>query len=337
MQEGVCTIVEQTLHRLAPSRGVAPQPGEIPVRTAPNQTACLPRTPDTVPGIESVWQDDTASLRIQAVAPPERARALVVIQAANCHRRCPDPVRGWTCRLGLEARLMPWPMGRSALRALARQDLTGDVAPSGVSKFSTGPGNSAMKRPQRVDGSDSSGFDHRRRDAATESETRAAETDLAAAFLVEVMGEDVAAAFFARFEGVMAEVCRRAEDLAHIHRAADEPVTTLPADKVRHPPAPDGKAVSGQTAAYRGAGGENWAGGGTRVGGRHAAPDDRSLPALRPDLRGRRIPGARRRHGPCRGTRFTSLRRSPRRHSSCSIEPPVRTRPRPAKPPTVNR
>ncbi|WP_279357994.1 hypothetical protein [Methylobacterium indicum] len=92
-----------------------------------------------------------------------------------------------------------------------------------------------MKRPQRVDDSDSSGFDHRRPDAATESETRAAETDLAAAFLVEVMGEDVAAAFFARFEGVMAEVCRRAEDLAHIHRAADEPVTTLPADKVRHP------------------------------------------------------------------------------------------------------
>ncbi|MGX7708729.1 hypothetical protein [Methylobacterium sp. Gmos1] len=62
---------------------------------------------------------------------------------------------------------------------------------------------------------------------------RATEADIAAAFLIEVMGEDVAAAFFARFGGVMADACRRADDLAHIHRAADEPETELPASQVR--------------------------------------------------------------------------------------------------------
>ncbi|SEP46477.1 hypothetical protein SAMN04487843_12388 [Methylobacterium sp. ap11] len=92
-----------------------------------------------------------------------------------------------------------------------------------------------MERPQHVDGPEPADLDHRRGDDAAD-----AEAGLAAAFLVEVMGEDVAAAFFARFGPVMAQACRQAEDLAHGLRAEDEPETELPARRVRRTGTPWG-------------------------------------------------------------------------------------------------
>jgi hypothetical protein len=90
-----------------------------------------------------------------------------------------------------------------------------------------------MKMPQRADGLKPASFDHDEAAKATAVAVPAAEADIAAAFLVEVMGEDVAAAFFARFGVVMADACRKAEDLAHGRRAEDEPETEITASQVR--------------------------------------------------------------------------------------------------------
>ena len=90
-----------------------------------------------------------------------------------------------------------------------------------------------MKMPERVDGSEPADLDRGEADQAMAVAAPAAEADIAAAFLVEVMGEDVAAAFFARFGAMMAEACRKAEALAHRHRAEDEPETEIPASQVR--------------------------------------------------------------------------------------------------------
>lgn len=91
-----------------------------------------------------------------------------------------------------------------------------------------------MEPLQHVDGPEPADLDHRGDAAAN------AEAGLAAAFLVEVMGEDVAAAFFARFGPVMAQACRQAENLAHGLRAEDEPETELPARRVRRTGTPWG-------------------------------------------------------------------------------------------------
>lgn len=90
-----------------------------------------------------------------------------------------------------------------------------------------------MKMPQRASDSGPISLDRRETNGATGAGGRPAEAEIAAAFLVEVMGEDVAAAFFARFGAVMADACRRAEILAHVLRAEDEAETELPASQVR--------------------------------------------------------------------------------------------------------
>ncbi|SFV14870.1 hypothetical protein SAMN02799631_05978 [Methylobacterium sp. 174MFSha1.1] len=90
-----------------------------------------------------------------------------------------------------------------------------------------------MKLPQRASDTRPISLDRRETDGAKGADRRPAEADIAAGFLVEVMGEDVAAAFFARFGAVMADACRRAENLAHVLRAEDEAETELPVSQVR--------------------------------------------------------------------------------------------------------
>jgi hypothetical protein len=90
-----------------------------------------------------------------------------------------------------------------------------------------------VKLPQHASCSEPISLGLREADKATAEDGRPAEADIAAAFLVEIMGEDVAAAFFARFGAVMADACRKAEILAHVLRAEDEGETELPASEVR--------------------------------------------------------------------------------------------------------
>jgi hypothetical protein len=90
-----------------------------------------------------------------------------------------------------------------------------------------------MKTPQRVPDSKPIDAEWRKEDKDKIAIAPVVEADIAAAFLVETMGEDVAAAFFARFGAIMAEACHRAETLAHMRRAEDEPETELPVNQVR--------------------------------------------------------------------------------------------------------
>lgn len=90
-----------------------------------------------------------------------------------------------------------------------------------------------MKMPQRIPGKKPIDIAESKIGKAAVLAASGAEADIAAQFLVEIMGEDVAAAFFTRFGRVMEDACRRAEDLAHIRRAEDAPEIALPASQVR--------------------------------------------------------------------------------------------------------
>jgi hypothetical protein len=94
--------------------------------------------------------------------------------------------------------------------------------------------------PQRIPSAKPIDVDWRRTDKTTTVAAPVAEADIAAAFLVEVMGEDVAAAFFARFGVVMADACRKAETLAHVLRAHDEPETEVHVSQVCRAGSPEG-------------------------------------------------------------------------------------------------
>lgn len=74
-----------------------------------------------------------------------------------------------------------------------------------------------------------------RREQQKERDEREALAAEAAGILVDALGEDAAAEFFARFERVHFEVMRQAELLAHIRRAEREPETEIRANEVeRH-------------------------------------------------------------------------------------------------------
>lgn len=100
-----------------------------------------------------------------------------------------------------------------------------------------------MKMPQRTPGSKPIDIAESKIGKATALAVPVAEADIAAAFLVEIMGEDVAAAFFARFGLVMEDACRRAEDLAHMLRAEDAPEIELPTGQVRRREARQGSLL----------------------------------------------------------------------------------------------
>jgi hypothetical protein len=89
--------------------------------------------------------------------------------------------------------------------------------------------DSRVKRRERAGERQARQWEEQRRLAKERHQAEDRDAQIAAQILLDKMGADDAAAFFARFRRISDKVFKRAEDLAHISRAEGAPVTEISA------------------------------------------------------------------------------------------------------------